>query len=157
MKLADAITLESPRALIPVPASPPGPRQDEWLSDVSLAYSSRGGVASGDEIARMLCPHVTQPLSTLARWVVGRAVVSFSWREQTLVPLFQFNREDMSIRSGVREAMTELAPAFNEWESAAWFVEPNDWLGGAAPADVLADDLQALLEAARADRFVAMG
>ena len=153
MKLADAIALPTTGARLFEPSG----RHDQWLSDVSLAYASRGGVASGDEIARMLRPYLTQPLSTLARWIVGRAVVSFSWRERTLVPLFQFNRGDMSIRAGVREALTELAPAFDEWESAAWFIEPNRWLGGAAPADVLGRDLATLVDAARADRFVATG
>ena len=101
MKLADATALPTTGARLFEPSA----HHDQWLSDVSLAYAARGGVASGDEIARMLRPHLTQPLSTLARWIVGRAVVSFSWREQTLVPLFQFNRGDMSIRAGIREAL----------------------------------------------------
>ena len=51
----------------------------------------------------------------------------------------------------------ELRPVFDDLELALWFVTPNDWLGGARPAFAMHHSLPAVLQAARADRFVAGG
>ena len=93
----------------------------------------------------------------LARWIVGREVLSFVWRSQTLIPLFQFDPQRGCVRPGMRETIAELSAAFDDLETALWFAQPNAWLTGSAPADVFAHDTPAVLEAARADRFVAMG
>ncbi len=136
-----------------------------WKSDLASrqvaamlsGYRSTGGVASGEIIASLLRQHSEQPISLLARWIVSRKVVSFVWRSQTHLPLFQFDLNRMEIRPGAQSVMAELARAFDDWEMANWFALPNSWLAGAVPADALASDSQAVLHAARADRFVAIG
>ena len=130
---------------------------DERAAALYRAYRSRGGVASGDEVAAALRPHSAQPISTLARWIVARRVLSFNWRCQTLIPLFQFDLARMALRDGVQEVIAELAVALDEQELADWFVQPNAWLAGAAPADRVEHDVGAVLDAARAGRFVAWG
>ena len=50
-----------------------------------------------------------------------------------------------------------LRSVFDEWELAEWFACPNSWLGGQTPASQVVLDEQAVVEAARADRFVAAG
>ncbi len=50
--------------------------------------------------------------SVLARWIALRQVVSFEWQAQTWLPLFQFDRRDMSIHP----------------ELAHWFARPNSSL-----------------------------
>jgi hypothetical protein len=32
-----------------------------------------------------------KPISLVARWIISRTVISFGWRSQTLLPLFQFD------------------------------------------------------------------
>jgi hypothetical protein len=120
-------------------------------------YRRTGGLVNCDEAALLLRRHREQPISVLARWIVARAVVSFSWQSQTLLPLFQFDLCDMSLRHGAAEVIGELSGVFDNLDLAAWFTEPNAWLANAAPVDALETDQPAVLQAARADRFVVRG
>lgn len=121
------------------------------------AFQSTGGVATAEEIALLLRRHCEQPLSQLARWIVGRRIVNFERAGQTLVPLFQFDLEDMSIRPDVSATLDELAPALDAEELARWFATPNTWLAGEAPVVRIARDPSAVIHAARDDRFVSTG
>jgi hypothetical protein len=121
------------------------------------AYRRAGGLVSSDEVALRLRRHTAQPISVLARWIVARNVVSFVWQSQTLLPLFQFDLSDMSLRGGATEVVEELSGAFDDWELATWFARPNSWLRYAAPVDMMDADQPAVLQAARADRYIARG
>lgn len=83
--------------------------------------------------------------------------VRFDWAHQTWLPLFQFEPETTSVRADVLRVVRELGQAFDDWHLARWFVEPNSWLGSRVPLDLMPLDLDAVCNAARADRFVAMG
>jgi hypothetical protein len=141
------------------------PSTTPWLHDavgaqhimMVDAYRRTGGLLSGAEIALLLRRHSTQPLSLLARWIVTRRVVSYVWRSEILVPLFQFDPDDMSLRRETGQVVDELADAFDDWELAAWFARPNSWLQDAAPVELIDVDQPAVLQAARADRFIARG
>lgn len=61
------------------------------------------------------------------------------------------------IRSAVEQVVAELAGAFDERDAALWLTRPNSWLNQVAPAELIAHDLPAVLQAARADRFVVLG
>ena len=121
------------------------------------AYSLHGGLASPDEVARRLRLRSEQPISVLARWIVARKIVNFVWQSQTLIPLFQFELQDMSLRISAVKAIAELTSVFDDWELALWFVQANAWLRDIAPIDRIEEDEAAVLEAARADRFIARG
>jgi hypothetical protein len=120
-------------------------------------YQMAGGLVSCDEAAMLLRRHCDQPISLLARWIVARKVVSVVWQSQTLIPLFQFEIADMSVRPGVSEVIAELTGAFDDHELATWFARPNCWLLNAAPVEVIDTDHPAVLQAARADRYIARG
>jgi hypothetical protein len=135
---------------------------DEAQSDSSVrslkhAYRNSGGVASCDDVALLLREHSNQPISQLARWIVSRQLVSFVWRSQTFIPLFQFDFAPMGIRPCVQQVIAELSGALDDWELSNWFVRPNSELDYVAPLVALATDLPAVLSAARADRFLALG
>ncbi|MEO8807622.1 MAG: hypothetical protein ABI433_16190 [Burkholderiaceae bacterium] len=134
-----------------------GGMSDEQSAFLQGAFKRSGGVALGDELALFLRSHCDQPVSMLARWIVQRQVVSFVWRSQTLIPMFQFELKQCSVRAGMPETIAELMPAFDDAETVAWFARPNCWLADAAPADVMRVDAPAVLHAARADRFIALG
>jgi hypothetical protein len=93
----------------------------------------------------------------LARWIVERRVVSFGWHGEYLVPMFQFDRADMTVRRPVSAILDELDGTFDDWDLATWFALPNTWLDDEAPVDVVLRDPHATLQAARADRFIARG
>ena len=121
------------------------------------AYASSGGVVSGAEIVLLLRGHSSQSISRVARWIVAREVVQFKWRGETLLPLFQFDLANMSVRPHTRRVIAELAPAFDDMDLAQWFVRPNSRLADALPVDLFERDLLAVLAAARADRLARMG
>jgi hypothetical protein len=69
---------------------------------------------------------------------------------------------DVPVRSSeplpsVVDVVEELRDVFDDLELALWFVSPNAWLGHAAPVDLVNRDDETMLQAARADRFVAWG
>ena len=131
--------------------------EDRQFQQMLEAYTRTGGLVSGNEAARRLRRYCDQPLSTLARLIVARSIVSFEWRSQLLVPLFQFEPADMSLRSSVVEVMREFASVLDDWECACWFSQPNVWLHNEVPVDLIAREPTRVLAAARTDRFIIRG
>jgi hypothetical protein len=135
-----------------------------WLS-TAAAFSSTGGLVNGDDLAELIrhrCEVAgwlpdSQPVSLVARWIVARAVVSLDSPWGSLFPLFQFDLPTASVVDAMAPLLAELSPVFEGAELALWFVTPNDWLGGARPVSAMHHSLPAVLQAARADRFVAGG
>jgi hypothetical protein len=128
----------------------------EYLSMVR-GYSSSGGIAGCDEMVGLLRLRFDQPISVLARWIVARSVVCFEWRTITMLPIFQFDIADMTIRPQLRDVLREWRDTFDDREVALWFVQPNAWLDGRTPVDVLRSDPALVLDTARADRYIARG
>jgi hypothetical protein len=121
------------------------------------AFRPYGGFASGDELVRRLRRSTEQPLSLLARAIVRRSMLTLCWRGETLAPVFQFDMTDMSVRPACASVFAELNDVYDSRELALWFASPNLWLHGSAPVALLATNEVAVLQAARADRFVARG
>ncbi len=135
----------------------PGPGRQCKNACLVDAFRSSGGVATGSELAAILSPLVDQSISRVARWIVSREVVTFAWRATILIPLFQFDLDRMCVRAGMHSVCSELWGAMDSSELVLWFALPNAWLDGATPAKKMATDVGAVLNAARADRFIAKG
>jgi hypothetical protein len=135
-----------------------------WLS-TAAAFSGTGGLVSGDDLADLIrhrCEVAgwlpdSEPVSLVARWIVTRAVISLDSPWGPMFPLFQFDLPTASVIDAMAPLLNELRPVFDDVELALWFVTPNDWLGGARPVSAMHHSLPAVLQAARADRFVAGG
>jgi hypothetical protein len=140
-------------------SAPRRPAADEESRRAAMVqvYDRNGGLARSDEVLFMLRRRTSQPLSMLARWIVDQRIVSFEWQAQQVLPMFQFDLADMTIQPGTAAVLAELAGIFDDWELAAWFAEPSAWLQGRIPVDVLESDMRAVVDAARADRFVVRG
>ena len=141
------------------PPTPPISHYPTPLGFVALlsAYRPTGGTVRADDLSRHVRSDEPGHLTNLARKLVSGSILSFSWRQTLWVPLFQFEPGSSLLRPGVTRIMDELAGAFDSWEIAVWFVQPNTWLKGQRPLDVLDRLGTDVLQAARADRFVAMG
>jgi hypothetical protein len=131
--------------------------EDRQFLEMEQAFRASGGIASGDELAGRLRRCSEQPISVLARWIVERRAVSFPWQSQTLLPLFQFDLSTMTLRPAVIETVCELKDVFDDWDLAMWFARPNAWLSDSSPVNLIEVDAPAVLNAARADRFIAQG
>jgi len=121
------------------------------------SYRDSGGLARASEVVALLNRRNGTNLPTLANWIAGGEVMSLEWQSQTWLPLFQFNRLDMTPQPGLAPVLVELAPVLDAWELASWFAQPNAWLADRTPAAMIVLDLLAVLNASRADRFIANG
>ena len=83
--------------------------------------------------------------------------ICFEWASTLWLPWFQFDRKTLHLRAGPASVISELSPAFDGWELAVWFAQPNLWLGNSRPIDLIDASLSHVLGAARADRFIATG
>lgn len=110
---------------------------DPDLPDGLRLYQRAGGVQTCDAVACLLRPHVAQPVSMVARWLVERRIIAFDWRSRTFIPLFQFSMRDMSPRADVLQVVAMLAPVFDATQLALWFVQPNSVLAGSTPLETL--------------------
>jgi hypothetical protein len=121
------------------------------------AYRATGGTARGDDLARLLEDHGIGDFIGLARLIAGREVFGFEWRNTLWIPMFQFELRDLSVKPAAQQVLKELGAEFEGWSCAAWFARPNSWLNHRAPVELLATHLAEVLEAARTDRFIAVG
>jgi hypothetical protein len=70
-------------------------------------------------------------------------------RIRYLYPAFQVDGPACAIRRGVRELLALLPPDRGGWRAGFWVFQPHARLGGHTPADALASNASAVLEAAR--------
>lgn len=84
----------------------------------------------------------------LAQWAWDESVFSFFYAGQDRFPAFQFdaNRQPLPI---MQRLLPLLATRFTNWEIALWFTSSNPTLGNRRPADQLASQPEAILQAAR--------
>jgi hypothetical protein len=124
--------------------------EDRQFEVMERAFARHGGMATADGVARMMRCRSEQPISELARWLVDRRVVQIEWQGHTWLPLFQFEREHMTLRPEVAQAVRALSDKADDWNVALWFATPHCGLDHEAPVDALRRDPAAVAEAASA-------
>lgn len=130
-------------------------RSDNEFVQMLNGFRSSGGLARLNEVAK-LCENRGGPdIATLSANLARKQVICFEWQSDGWLPLFQFNPLDMTIRPQIQPVVSELSCIYGSWDLAFWFSQPNPWLADRAPADALLSDLPTVLQAARADRFIA--
>lgn len=133
---------------VPAAAIPMRRRDDAVLARLIDTYSACGGLASPDAIVQLMRPHWRQPISVLARWIIGRRIVSVSWRSRLLLPVFQFEMPRMTPSRTVADCSLAFGDLVDDEGFAAWFIEPSERLGGLTPLTRLDADADAVVEAA---------
>lgn len=133
------------------------PNDDAAFGAIRRAYQALGGLARGDDLAGLLEDRSRGDFVSLARLIVDGEIFAFEWRDTYWIPMFQLDLADLSVKRGLRQVLLELAGGYDSWRLAAWFVEPNEWLACQRPVDLMDTNLSEVLQAARADRFVAAG
>lgn len=126
---------------------------EEFLRMLKV-YRHSGGLLRAQEAAARCKPRSGTDAHTLAGWIRQRQVVSFEWLSRVWLPVFQFNRHNMSRQNGLEAVLSELTGVYDDWALAGWMSKPNTWLAGATPADRLASAPGEVLQAARAERCV---
>ncbi len=132
----------------------PSRRRDDFAHlELIDRYGKEGGLASTDEVVHLMRPHWRQPISMLAKWIVGRKVLSFSWHSQILLPFFQFDAPRMTPKQVIVDCSIELGDLVDDEGLAAWFVRPSEWLDGRIPLDLTSDDPDLAVNAAARTRL----
>lgn len=121
------------------------------------AYKSNGGTVRADDLALLFEAQGKGNFDSVAQRIVSRDIFSFEWQAHRWVPMFQFNAHDLSVKHEVRRVVHELAAVLDNWTLAEWFTQPNVWLKDRRPVDMVDGHFSFVLDAARADRFVAAG
>jgi hypothetical protein len=137
-----------PAAMVSPNVIPLRRRDDVALIRLIDSYGVRGGLASPEGIVSLMRPFWRQPISVLAKWIIGRRVVSFSWRSQMLLPVFQFERPRMTPHQVIADCSLALSEVTDDEGFAAWFVRPSEWLDQRMPVDLLEMDPGSVIEAA---------
>lgn len=122
-----------------------------------LAFRASGGMAHGDDLARLLHDSASAP--SLARLLVSGEVFGIGWRASIWVPMFQFDLRTLSVQTAAQRLRAERfgSSAVDGWDCAAWFARSHEGLNGRRPVDLLHSDLHGVMAAARADRWVISG
>jgi hypothetical protein len=144
------------------PAAPRQPSSHTTARDRAFVAMQRGlrasgGLARTDEVSRRLHAAAQRGEASLTELIVSGVVFSFYWHNSGWVPLFQFRPAVAAGPVGLSHVLAALAPLYDGWSLALWFSQPNTSLQMRRPADVLAGDGAAVLQAARCDRYVAVG
>jgi hypothetical protein len=134
-----------------------GVPSDRGFGALRTTFRATGGIARGDDLARLLEYLNREGAVSLARLISSGEVFGFAWRETWWIPMFQFSLRDLSLSRQSQAVLAELSGAYAGWSLACWFAEPNEWLQQRRPVELLDSDLAAVLGAARTDRFVANG
>ena len=121
------------------------------------AYRPSGGLARTQETLELFMRREGPDLGTVARWITQREVVCLDWNVQSWMPNFQWDLVNMVPLPQLAPVLVELNAVYSHWALAAWFAQPNPWLEGERPAEILVSHAADVLNAARADRFVALG
>ena len=140
------------------PASPPVWIDGDPLTrEVLQAFERSGGVWTGTKVELMLRRRTAQPISLLARWIVDSLVISVASRGDYLLPAFQFDLANATVRRPVFDVLEALDGTFKDLDLAAWFALPSEVLDGVAPVDLIELDAQAVVVAAHIERRAARG
>lgn len=125
--------------------------------DLLNAFRRSGGLARAPEVAGRFQCRGGLEVSPLSGWINKREVICIEWQSRQWLPLFQFNPVGLTLRAGLSTVLAELVGIYDDWQLATWFAQSNPWLADCTPADTLAVAAPQVLNAARAERFVAAG
>lgn len=113
--------------------------QECWLSGPQVAGRTGGGNVEGN------------PYEYASRLRRERQLFGARFRGSYRYPAFQFVPETCEPHAGLAELIALLPQSHDGWTAAFWFFQPTGRLGGARPADVLAQDPGVVIDAARRD------
>ena len=136
------------------PSDAPRVCTDEQFVAMLNAYRGSGGLVRDGELLALFRRSSGPDADTLANWIAQREVIGFEWQSRTWFPVFQFRHLDMERQPALGQVFAELIPAYDSWDLADWFAQPNPWLADRVPAETLELDSFAVLQAARVGRFI---
>jgi hypothetical protein len=127
---------------------------DTLFAELLNAYRRSGGLARGSEVAMRAARRRPAGTAWLEDCLQRRMLISLDWHSGLWLPLFQFDRSDMSLREEVRGPCAELSGVMDGWELAQWFIRPQCLLHHCSPLELVDTQPALVLEAARREHFI---
>jgi hypothetical protein len=127
---------------------------DALFIELLNAYRSRGGLARASEVTARVVSRRPVGIAWIEQCFAHRLLVSVIWHSMVWLPLFQFERSDMTLRDEVFRTCGELRDVMDDCEMAAWFVHPQCGLNHCSPLDMLDSRPELVVEAARREHFL---
>jgi hypothetical protein len=138
--MPDAIELPTPAAVL----------QARRNAAARMALLDEFGALSSHQVAELAGSRAANRAALANRWRAERRVVAVPVGDDLVYPGFQFTPEGRP-HPVVGQALQRLHsdPPTSDWQAALWFATPTGWLGGRRPVDLLDDEPEAVVEAAR--------
>ncbi len=108
------------------------------------------GALRSQEVADLAGSRATNRAALANRWRAEHRVVAVPVHDELLYPGFQFDAEGRPKPAIERVVgLLRCDPHAGDWQVALWFTSPTSWLGGRRPVDLLDDDPDVVVDAAR--------
>lgn len=108
------------------------------------------GALRSQEVAALAGSRARNRAALANRWRAENRVMAVPVHDELVYPGFQFTAEGRP-HPAVGPTLEQLRsdPHTTDWQAALWFATPTSWLGGRRPVDVLDEEPDAVVEAAR--------
>lgn len=132
---------------VPTPAAVLQARRN---AEARTALLDEFGALRSHEVAELAGSRASNRAALANRWRAEQRVVAVPVGDELLYPGFQFTEEGRphpTVASAIGALRSD--PTVSDWQAALWFAGANGWLGGRRPVDLLDDEPQAVIDAAR--------
>lgn len=116
-----------------------------------------GDFLTADAFAVLAQLSTEQSRAELKEWKRAGNIFSLAHEDKEYFPLYAFDpASNFRPFSSLAAIITALGSSKPDWSVALWFGSANSYLGGQMPKDVMADDPERVLDAARSDAYGAL-
>jgi hypothetical protein len=144
-RLIDALMPE--QIAVPTPAAVLQARRNVEARSTLL---EEFGALRSQEVADLAESRASNRAALANRWRGENRVVAVPVGDDLLYPGFQFSAEGKPKPAiGAAVAWLRSDPHTTDWQAALWFATPTSWLGDKRPVDLLDEDPDAVIDAAR--------
>lgn len=142
-ELATAMTPD-----IPLP-TPPVVLQARRNAEARAALLSEFGALTAAQVSELAGSEAKNTSALAGRWRREGRLIAVEHHGTMYYPGFQFDI-DGKPKAPVAEVLKHLShPSMTLWQQALWFTSANGWLDGRRPVDVLDEEGEAVVDAAR--------
>jgi hypothetical protein len=141
--LAEAMT-----PAVPI-APPPVVLQARRNAEARATLLSEFGALTSAQVAELAGSEAKNTSALAGRWRREGRVIAVDHHGSIYYPGFQFDAEGRP-KPVIADILPHLAaPSMTPWQRALWFTTANGWLSGRRPVDVLDDEPEVVVAAAR--------
>jgi hypothetical protein len=121
-------------------------------SDARRRFLEEHGALTSGEVAALAGSRAANRSALANRWRKEGKVFAVTLHDTQYYPGFQFDENGRPLPAVERVLRALDAQRMGEWEVALWFTKRTGWLDDRRPVDLLAEDSDAVVDAARRER-----